>query len=360
MSTAAGSRRKIALIAHSRYPIAEPFAGGMEAHTWLLARTLRRRGYELTLFARTGSDDSVATVRVLDGASSPWPASAAAAVPAVPASFVRDHHAYQRLMLRLARDLDFAVVHNNSLHYLPVAMAETLGRAVITTVHTPPTPWLHPTIAEASAQANRYVAVSQHLRQEWSPLLDQATVIANGIDLQRWTPGPGHGGYAVWSGRFVPEKGAHLAVEAARSAGVRLLLSGPISDRTYWRREVQPRLGPDAVWVGHLRHQQLHRLVGSASVVLVTPCWDEPFGLVVAEAMACGTPVAAFARGAIPDLVCGSSAVVCSPGETDELADALHEAARLDRRDVRAHAEDAFCHERMVDGYVELYEQAAS
>jgi glycosyltransferase involved in cell wall biosynthesis len=356
MSTADRFRRKIALIAHSRYPIAEPFAGGMEAHTWLLARTLRQRGYELTLFARTGSDDSVATVCVLEEDSPSWAAPVAGDVSAMPAYLVRDHHAYQRLMLQLARNLDFAVVHNNSLHYLPVAMAETLGRAVITTVHTPPTPWLHPTIAEASRQANSYVAVSHHVRRAWSPLLDQATVIANGIDLQQWTPGPGSGGYAVWSGRFVPEKGAHLAIEAARSAGVRLLLSGPISDRGYWRREVEPRLGPDAVWVGHLRHRQLLRLLGSASVALVTPCWDEPYGLVVAEAMACGTPVAAFARGAIPDLVCGSSAVVCSPGDIGELADALHKAARLDRRDVRAHAEDTFCHERMVDGYVELYE----
>src|SRR6202012_3414091 len=114
-----------------------------------------------------------------------------------------------------------------------------------------------------------------------------AAVIANGIDLDDWATGPGGGG-AVWCGRMVPEKAPHLAIEAARAAGVALPLAGPIVDTPYWEREVAPRLDAEVRYVGHLNHGALARLVGESRVAVATPVWEEPFGLVAAEAMAAG------------------------------------------------------------------------
>jgi glycosyltransferase involved in cell wall biosynthesis len=188
-------------------------------------------------------------------------------------------------------------------------------------------------------------------------------VVPNGVDVDRWALGRG-GGPAVWSGRLVPEKGAHLAVQAAALAGVPLRLAGPVLDREYFDSQVQPWLGGDVEHVGHLRTDELVRLVGEASASLVTPCWEEPYGLVVAESLACGTPVAGFARGALPELVDARHARLVVPGDVEALAAALLQAVELDRDDARAHAVETCSVDAMVDTYEQLYagpaaEQAA-
>jgi glycosyltransferase involved in cell wall biosynthesis len=277
-----------------------------------------------------------------------------------PAEFMRQHHAYQRLMLRLARGPErFDVVHNNSLHYLPVAMAELLPRPMVTTLHTPPTPWLEPTIGEANPEANRYIAVSEHTRRVWQHAAPGAHTIPNGIDLPRWPMGPG-GDRAIWCGRIVPEKGPHLAMDAAGLAGLAIDLVGPIADHGYWVDQVQPRLGTRARWLGHLAHRDMAVALGRAAVALVTPCWDEPYGLVVAEALACGTPVAAFDRGALPELLTAACGALAPAGDVAALAQAAKSASRLRRRDARRRAEQVCCAERMVEQYLRFYAQVTS
>jgi glycosyltransferase involved in cell wall biosynthesis len=171
------------------------------------------------------------------------------------------------------------------------------------TPHTPPTPWLESAIQVEDDCPVTFVAVSRHTAGAWSHLVPHAHVILNGVDVARWRLGPG-GDSAVWFGRIAPEKGAHLAIDAARLAGCPLRLAGPIADRAYYETEIRPRLThPGIEHVGHLTHAELEWVVGHASTALVTPCWDEPYGLVVAEALACGTPVCAFGRGALSELL---------------------------------------------------------
>jgi glycosyltransferase involved in cell wall biosynthesis len=154
----------------------------------------------------------------------------------------------------------------------------------------------------------------------------------------------------------VPEKGAHLAIDAAVLAGRPLRLAGPISDRVYFEQELRPRLSQTGIeYVGHRSQAELVRLVGDASAVLVTPCWDEPYGLVVAEALACGTPVCAFARGALPELLDTECGRLVAPGDVRGLAAAIGECAGLSRAAARRHAVRECSLERMVDRYVELY-----
>lgn len=353
-----GRRLRIAVVASNRHPIAEPFAGGMESHTWTLARGLRARGHDVRVHAGAGSDPALGDVQILDEQPLRLSEQARGDVSMPAEAFMRDHHAYQHLMLRLAADRSLDVVHNNSLHYLPVAMADTLHCPVVTTLHTPPTPWLE---SAATGKSNRttFVAVSPHTAQRWSERVLVDRVIANGIDLDRWPAGPGGGGFAVWSGRLVPEKGAHLAVLAAAEAGVPLVLAGPAPDDVYLRDVLRPLLGRGARWTGHLDQAALAGLVGSASVAVVTPCWDEPYGLVIAEAMATGTPVAAFARGAVPGLVTAACATLAPDGDVNALAAAIRRSATLSRTAVRAHALETCSAERMIDEYEAHYRAVA-
>ncbi len=345
----------IALIASARYPIREPFPGGLEAHTWQLTTQLRARGHDVTVFGGRGSDPSLGVHELPDLPELSEHARTDVSMPAE--WFLAEHHAYLTLMLELAAPgAPYDVVHNNSLHYLPIAMAPTLDVAMLTTLHTPPTPWLESAARSRTCTRSRFAAVSRATAAQWRATLPDATVVRNGVDTAFWVPGPG-GGVPVWSGRIVPEKGPVEAIRAARLAGTGLRLAGPRPDPDYFRDHVAPLLGGDVTYAGHLAHAELVTLVGSAAAAVISPCWDEPYGLVVAEALACGTPVAGFARGALPELLDGSCGVLAAPGDVAGLAAAITAAAGLDRGAARRHAEATCSIAAMTDGYEDLYER---
>ena len=344
---------RICIIASSRFPVAEPFAGGLEAHTHELATELIRRGHDVTLFAGPGSDESLNT-RILPAV--PFRASDAARgdVNAWPEAWMSEHHSYLTLMLDLAANGadEFDVVHNNSLHHLPIAMATSVPIPMVTTLHTPPIPWLESAMTFA-APDSVFAAVSVATSRAWSESI-KSSVVYNGVNTDRWAAGPG-GGDAIWFGRLVPEKGAHLAIRAALASGIPIDLAGPIGNRDYFENEVQPLLGPTARYLGHLSHDELVPLIGAASVALVTPRWDEPYGLVAAEAMSCGTPVAAFARGALGELLNDTVGRLSRPDDVFDLGRAMVEARELDRSLVRRHAERFCSVSTMTDAYETLY-----
>lgn len=353
------NRLRIALIASTRFAIREPFAGGLEAHTWALARGLKRRGHEVTVFAGAGCDPQLGVHEL--SAARPRISDAARADVTMPAqAWLEDHHAYLQLLLELADSgrAGFDVVHNNCLHYLPIAMARMVPVPMISTLHTPPTPWLESAI-QAGPCPVTFTAVSNRTSWAWRHAVPEIRVIRNGVDLDRWRPGPG-GGPAVWLGRLVPEKGADLAIRAARQAGLPLGLAGPIADRRYFTARVKPLLGNGVSYLGHLTHDELAVLLGSASACLVTPRWDEPYGLVAAEALACGTPVCGFARGALPELLDDRCAVLSRPDDIGALAAGLLAAARLSRAEARAHAVAHCSQDQMISQYEDLYHEVAA
>jgi glycosyltransferase involved in cell wall biosynthesis len=329
---------RIALIASSRFPISQPFAGGLEAHVWHLSRALSRAGHDVSVFAAAGSDleSGCRTLAVRPLLVSEL---ARADVSMSPEAFMADHHAYLALMLELAGSgrRDFDVIHNHSLHYLPVAMASSLSTPMLTTVHTPPTPWLESAIDASGGLGTQFAAVSGHTATLWRSVIPHISVVPNGIDTDNWPLGPG-GGPLLWFGRITAEKAPHLAISAARQAGWPLVLAGPISDSKYFEEQVKPQLGEEVFYAGHLDHGRLAALVGQASAALVTPVWDEPYGLVVAEAMCSGTPVVAFARGGIPELVAPQAGRLVPPGDVAAMAGAISEAVQLSRAEVRGHA----------------------
>jgi glycosyltransferase involved in cell wall biosynthesis len=347
-------RLRICLVANCRFPIAEPFTGGLESMTWHLARELVRRGHEVSVFAAPGSDPGLGAVEL---AVDVMPDRGGRHdVDPPPRVEIAEHHAYLSLMLQLAghEGTKFDVLHNNSLHYLPVAMARSLPMPVLTTLHTPPLWWLESAV-RLDGVSSSFAAVSQHTATAWAPIT-QSTVVLNGVDVDQWPVGPG-GSTAVWSGRIVAEKAPHDAVLAARRAGVPIVLAGPILDPSYFRESVEPLLGPGATYAGHLAQADLANLVGGAGVAVVTPAWDEPYGLVAAEALSCGTPVAAYARGGLPEVVSADTGRLVEPDRVDLLASAIREAMTLDRAACRAHAVAELSLGRMVDRYEDTYVQ---
>lgn len=348
---------RICLIASSRYPIREPFAGGLEAMTHTLAHGLASRGHKVTLFAGPGSDSSL-PVRLLPLDTFTPSAVALADTNAPSEQWLADHHAYLGLMLGLARRGadDFDVVHNHSLHPLPVAMASALSVPMITTLHTPPLPIIESALA-LDNQVSTFVAVSRWTSQSWRHVVD-SQVIHNGLDLHRWRAGPG-GGPLLWSGRLVPEKAPHHAMDAARIAGMPLVLVGPRHDAVYFRDEIAPRLGDGITYAGHLTQEELSGLLRMASASIVTPMWDEPYGLVAAESIASGTPVAGYARGGLSEVVGLEAGMLVAPGDIGALAEAIHAVVRLPRSGVRAFAEQNCGADAMIESYEALYARQA-
>ena len=326
--------RTIVVIAPLRHPIRVPHAGGLEAMVWDRVRMLRARGHRVLLCAVEGSQflqggpaefrlPAVVWPDERDATDSTYaPGHLDRAVPALEAAL--DH------IRRNAGTID--LVDNHSLHPQPLLRARGLGVPMVTTLHTPPLPRLV-AAARAPEHDGHLLAVSAYTAAEWREHGVEASVMPNAIDAGHWPLGPG-GGDLVWFGRIVPEKGVHLAVQAARLTGRKLRIAGRIGDIGYFQEQIHPFLGDGAEYVGPLGQPALARLVGASACALVTPLWQEPFGLVVAEALATGTPVAAFDAGGIGEVAAGAAAVRLVPmGDAESLAAAAEQLASTRGRD---------------------------
>ena len=199
------------------------------------------------------------------------------------------------------------------------------------------------------------VAISQAQRR-LRPEVNWLTTVHNGIEVSSFPLGKGDGGYLLFLGRFNADKGAHLAIDAARAAGRRLLLAGKLNEpaeRSYFAEAVAPRLGGAVEYVGEADAVTKRELLAGAEALLFPVQWDEPFGLVMVEAMACGTPVVALRRGSVPEIVSdGESGFVVD--DEEGLVRAIGAVELLDRRRCRARAE-LFDNARMLEGYEAAY-----
>jgi glycosyltransferase involved in cell wall biosynthesis len=350
---------KIAVLAHVRHPVAAPFMGGMEAHAHALVTELARRGHAVTLFA---SGDSA-------------PPRGVTLAPILPEHYDRAfpwHRFHGTEALNRHLDTAFAavlpqlayggfdVVHNNSLHRYPPRLARRIRLPMLTSLHVPPFDALRRAVHASGAPWSRFTICSEHQRGLWSDGEGDgegggfAHVVANGVDTARWAFCSEGDGSAVWFGRITPNKGTAEAVQAARLAGVPLRIYGPAEHADYFAEAVAPHLGHGVSYHGALPPAELAQAVGRASVALFTPRWDEPFGLAAVEAMACGVPVAAFGRGAVPEVL-GAGGVIAAREDAQSLAEAMGRARRLSRRAVRAAVLARFTTAHMVAGYEALY-----
>lgn len=328
-----GHNLRIALIGPARYPVREPYAGGLEAFCHTMVAALRELGHEVDLYAAEGSDGNVNTFE-LPGVD--WGSDAEAATDTTypEGGKEREDAAFAALRRHLVRE-GYDVVHNNCLNSMIFPGAHSPEPLpMLTTLHCPVVPEMQEAITAAGRAAGRFAAVSRTTANEWR-LPTEPVIIPNGVDVGRWVAGPG-GDTAVWFGRIVPEKGPHLAIDAARAAGLPLVLAGRNGDQRYFRTEIEPRLeGEEVQWLGELSHAELRKLVAHCAVAVVTPRWEEPFGLVAFEAMACGTPVAGFNRGGMGELLVDAPSALAPADDVEALAQAIVRARSIDRAQVR-------------------------
>ena len=254
---------------------------------------------------------------------------------------------------RLLEDLDVDVVHDHTLAG-PLLARGRLTPTVVTN-HGPATGEFG-AYYRALGSTVGLVAISDTQRA-WAPELAWTATVHNAIRADTFPFREGKDEFALFLGRFHPDKAPHLAIDAARAAGLPIVLAGKCSEpieRAYFAREVQRRLGPDTTMFGIADAAAKRDLLSRAACLLFPICWDEPFGLVMIEAMACGTPVVALRRGAVPEIVqAGQTGVIVD--DPDELTAAIGAARRLDPWVCRKHVEQNFTVEVMAAGYEAVY-----
>jgi glycosyltransferase involved in cell wall biosynthesis len=335
-----GSPIRIVIIAPPWVAVPPAAYGGTETVLDTLARGLHGSGHDVLLFTTGDSTCPVPTASVLREAVGVGLGGSATEMRHV-------IHAY-----KLAAGAD--IVHDHTL-IGPVYADRFAGLRVVTTNHGPFKSELGD-FYRAIANRTPVIAISHH-QASTAVGIPVAAVIHHGVDLERFPVGPGDGGYALFLGRMCPEKGVAAAVRIARRAGMPLRIAAKMSEpaeQLYFEHHVQPLLGGDIEYVGEVGGAEKTALLGGATCLLNPIAWPEPFGMVMVESLACGTPVVATPMGAVPEIVDrGTTGFVCS-GEA-ALAHALTMTADLDREACRQAVATRFSAERMVADHVVLY-----
>lgn len=250
----------------------------------------------------------------------------------------------------LDRSAGFDIVHSH-LDWLPLAFVHAWRAPLVTTIHGFSGPRILPVYAAARSN---YVSISDADR---SPLLEYVATVRHGIDLDELEFSAVASTDLVVFGRIHPDKGTADAIEIARRLGRRLIICGIVQDQSYFAESVAPHIDGDrVVYLGSVGAQERSRVLGSAAVLLHPIHFDEPFGLSVVEAMATGTPVVAYRRGSMGDVI-DDGVTGYAVDDLDAAADAVLRAARLDRVAVRETASRRFGVKRMVDEYLAVYER---
>jgi len=245
----------------------------------------------------------------------------------------------------------YDIVHNH-FDYLPLTYTGLTTTPVVTTIHGFSSPGILPVYKKYNRRVV-YVSISDADR---SPDLDYIKTIHHGIDIRQFDFQRDAGAYLLFFGRIHDEKGAREAIDIARACKKKLILAGIIQDQAYYNRYVAPHIDNDNVmYTGSVGPAERNRLLGNALALLHPIQFDEPFGLSVIESMACGTPVIAFNRGSMPELIENSKSGFLVDN-ADEAVETVAKIGDIDRSYCRRRVERNFTTDRMVDDYVQVYE----
>lgn len=246
---------------------------------------------------------------------------------------------------------EYDIIHNH-YDFLPLTYSRLINAPMVTTIHGFSSSRIH-AVYEKYNNTVAYISISDADRL---PTLDYVRTIYHGIDHQTFKFESKKENYLLYFGRIHPEKGAHMAIEIAKESNHTLKIAGLIQDQDYFDQLVAPKIdGRQVLYLGNAGPELRNELLGKARALLHPISFDEPFGLSVAEAMMCGTPVIAFARGSMPELIVdGITGYIVS--NTDEATVAVKNLDQINPQACRDHARSKFSTERMIDEYINVYE----
>nr|WP_317198712.1 glycosyltransferase [uncultured Psychrobacter sp.] len=363
---------RIAIIAHSLYPIAQPYAGGLEMITELICNELVAQGHDVLLYAHADSQTDATLVSFMTRTQF----EALVYDNEHDSVGMSREELYQYLVYQHAmRDIisrdeqgEIDVVHNHSLHHIPMMMGQTFGARFFTTFHTPIFPQLRLALLTLRHGTHtQFTAISAHQQQLFAEFVP-SHVVYNGIDVQSFAANtdPIKDEVYFWYGRICIEKGTHLAMEYCKAVGKRLIIAGPKSNEEYFDKYVAPLLEEDRDdgtpalfnYVGHLSKAQINERLSHVTAMLFTSTWDEPYGLTLAESLACGTPVIGFDVGASSEIVTADTGIIVPKKDKHAFIQAFDDIQDISRAACRLRAEQFCSVAAMVDGYLSLYEHA--
>jgi glycosyltransferase involved in cell wall biosynthesis len=334
---------RVAILAPISWRVPPRHYGPWEQFVSLLTEGLVERGVDVTLFATA---DSVTTARL---------------VGTVPTGYSEDPSLDSKVEEGLhistlfERAAEFDLIHN-SFDFLPLTYSGLVETPVLTTIHGFSSERIVP-VYQKYNDRGYYVAISDSDRH---PSLEYVATIHHGIDMAAFALHPDPGDYLLFFGRIHPEKGTAEAIEVAAQAGLPLVIAGIIQDQGYFHRLVGPRVDEEKVsYLGPVGPEVRGDLLGGARALLHLISFEEPFGFSVVEAMACGTPVIAYPRGSMPEIIRhGEGGFLVKSME--EAVAAVDASGEIDRAGVRASVETRFDADRMVEQYLAVYHRVVA
>lgn len=363
---------RIALVAPLVSTIAQPYIGGAQALLADLAQGLQQRGHSVTLFARAGSQVESVAIESLSVPENVRPASfsAQASESNADTGFFAQANLFLDLFLQLQqRCSEFDLVHAHAFDWPAYVCSALLGD--IPVLHTLHLPAISSEINSALRVLDQrghqltLLTVSQSCARTYAPYTPVDHVIYNGLDVEAipFQATVAHNAPLLFASRIAPEKGVEAAIDIAEQAGYPLLIAGGIYDRNYYEQRIAPRLaraGQRITHVGQVSREEVWKLMGQAAGLLCPVAWDEAFGLAPVEAMAAGTPVIAFRRGAMEEIIHhGETGFLVEPGECAQAAALVDDLVDIPRALCRAHVEENFTIEKMIAEHERVYRTIA-
>jgi len=338
--------------------IREPQGGGSQAFVSDLARGLARRGHEVHVYAATGSQ--IPGVRVIDTGVDPRSLAATLYRAGGPAG--RDPAPAESAFARAysaVRENRYDLIHNHAFDAPAISLAAGLDMPVVHTLHLPPDEAIAAALRQAGqgGQPPAVACVSVFQASIWRAVARVDAILPPYVPTRSvpWSDAAGDG--VVFAGRLSPEKGAAEAIDIAQAAGARIDVYGDVYDADYARDQIGPRRDAPGVAV----HQGVPRtsmwaVMARAAAVICPSRWDEPFGMAAADAQACGTPVVAFRRGGLAEIVVdGVTGFLVAPDDIQAAAECVRKTAQISRAACRDHAERHLDLERSLDAHEQLY-----
>jgi glycosyltransferase involved in cell wall biosynthesis len=312
--------------------------GPWESVVSLLTEELIRMGVDVTLFATGDSRTSGKLAAVCTHAYSEDPSIDPKVAECLHISGVFEHAA------------EFDLIHNH-FDFLPLTYSRLVTTPVVTTVHGFSSPKILPVYIKYNADTH-YVAISD---SDKSPELDYIATIHHGIDVAQFPFCGADGQYLLFFGRIHPDKGVREAIDVAKRVGIKLVIAGIIQDHDYYKAHVEPHIdGTTVEYLGSVGPDQRAEVLGHALALLHLINFDEPFGLSLIESMACGTPVIAFDRGSMREIICdGETGFIVA--DTGGAVAAVNAVKAIDRSACRSDIEKRFSSARMARDYIHVY-----